>query len=383
MSRLVGPGGRLLHGALVLAVAAGALLAVSALARPEEYAAEDPGVDAASGGTAALPAPSDPDALALLGRAARVARSRAWTGSQVLSSAGTGAMTALIDVEHRPLMGSRLLVSSGAGGVAQTVFEADDAELGSSPLATPLGGGGAGQWESLVTASYAVRVDGTDHVAGETTDRVTLSRVDGSLAARVDVGRASGLLLQRRLYGTSGAVQRQTVFTKVAFVDAAAVAQVQPVSPGHDGAAAPVDAAGQQRLRAAGFALPPSIGPGLALLGVTSTPAAAAAARLHLSYSDGLLGLSVYEERGRLDPSTLGPGWSTATRGGTSVLVRDAGTRVAWADGGTVFTVVGDVDDDTVNRVVADLPHRGPAGGLGHRVRRGADRIGSWVDPFH
>ena len=386
---------------LLLAVTAGALLAVTGLGRPEEAATDatgsgagsSPGTTPSSPGTSApVPGVSDPDALALLRRAARTSRSRSWTGSQVVSTAGSSAMTAQVEVRHRALLGSTLRVAAtvgagGAGGAVQTVYEADDDDLGSSPLAAPFAADDGAQWETLVASSYAVRRSGTDTVAGEPTDTVTLTRPDGSTAARLDVGRVSGLPLQRTLFDPEGRLVRQSVFTKVALVDPGAVADVAATAaatPDTDGspvgvAETPVDEAGKARLVAGGFVLPAEVGGGLSLVDVQATGSDG----VHLTYSDGLLAVSLFEEHGRLDPDTLGAGWTTAERGGASVLVREGGTRVSWADGGTVYTLVGDVGDDAVDRVVRGLPHRVPTGGLGHRFRRGLDRIGSWADPRH
>jgi sigma-E factor negative regulatory protein RseB len=103
---------------------------------------------------------------------------------------------------------------------------------------------------------------------------------------------------------------------------------------------------------------------------------------LHLSYSDGLSTVSVFEEQGALDESGL-VGYDTVTMGGSTVQVR-AGIpqQVVWSADGVVYTVIGDAPQTTVEQVVAALPHARTSDSFVQRVSRGLGRVGSWINPF-
>lgn len=381
-------GGTLTHVGLLAALTVSALLAVPSLA-PVEEAERTPGA-----GRADPPAPSDPAALALLRRAARNARARSWTGTQVVTLRGVRPATVVVEVEHSAMAGTRSRVPAAPGAVLQEVYDADATAVpGSSPLATPAGLD-AGRWESLLTANYSAGLAGGGAVAGEVTDAVELRRADGSAAARLEVGRASGLVLRRQLLDASGDLLHSTAFTRLALVPAAAVEQIGSgqlasgqVTDGPVAARAqtPVDDDAVAALRAAGWSVPDELVPGLALVDArrdTSAPTAAARdAVLHLTYSDGLSTVSLFEQRGRLDRAGRA-GWQWEQRAGAAVLVRPGlPERLAWADSGTVFTLVADVGDDVVDAALATLPRQRAAPGLAHRFTLGLERVGSWLDP--
>lgn len=386
-------GGTLTHVGLLAALTVGALLAVPALA-PVEEAERTPGA-----GRAGPPAPSDPAALALLRRAARNARARSWTGTQVVTLRGVRPATVEVEVEHSAMAGTRSRVPAAPGAVLQELYDADATAVpGSSPLATPAGLD-AGRWESLLTANYTAVLAGGGAVAGEVTDAVELRRADGSAAARLEVGRASGLVLRRQLLDASGDLLHSTAFTRLAVVPAAAVEQIGSgqlasgqlasgqVTDAPEAARAqtPVDDDAVAALRAAGWSVPDELVPGLALVDArrdSCAPTAAARdAVLHLTYSDGLSTVSLFEQRGRLDRAGRA-GWQWEQRAGGAVLVRPGlPERLAWADSGTVFTLVADVGDDVVDAALAALPRQRAAPGLAHRFTLGLERVGSWVDP--
>ncbi|MCA1824642.1 MAG: hypothetical protein LC640_10375, partial [Frankia sp.] len=103
---------------------------------------------------------------------------------------------------------------------------------------------------------------------------------------------------------------------------------------------------------------------------------------LHLSYSDGVSHVSVFEQRGRLDTSAL-DGWHRERVAGTRVWVNDAfPRRVVWAANGRVFTVVAECERTSLEALVAALPHRGARRPLLSRLTRGLRRVGSWINPF-
>ena len=103
---------------------------------------------------------------------------------------------------------------------------------------------------------------------------------------------------------------------------------------------------------------------------------------VHLSYSDGLAAVSVFEQRGRLQPSDLAD-YRATTVAGRKVYLRDGvPQRLVWASDGTVYTVVADASARTVGDVVGALPRPTDDTGALHRLGRGLDRVASWFNPF-
>jgi sigma-E factor negative regulatory protein RseB len=106
----------------------------------------------------------------------------------------------------------------------------------------------------------------------------------------------------------------------------------------------------------------------------------ASGAVVELAYSDGLSVVSLFVQRGHL-PAELS-GWSEVALRGQRVYAADPDDRsVAWSAGGFVYTLIADAPAQTVDQVVAALPH-GTTPGLLDRVIRGLRRLMSWVDPF-
>jgi sigma-E factor negative regulatory protein RseB len=103
---------------------------------------------------------------------------------------------------------------------------------------------------------------------------------------------------------------------------------------------------------------------------------------VHLSYSDGLASVSVFEQRGRLQASDL-TDYRATTVGGRHVYLRDGvPQRLVWASHGTVYTVVADASARTVGAVVGALPRPTDDTGAMNRLGRGLDRVASWFNPF-
>jgi sigma-E factor negative regulatory protein RseB len=103
---------------------------------------------------------------------------------------------------------------------------------------------------------------------------------------------------------------------------------------------------------------------------------------VHLSYSDGLASVSVFEQRGRLQGDQL-DGYRATTVRGRPVYVRDGvPQRMVWSAHGTVFMVVADASPRTVGDVVVALPHAKDRHGAWQRLNRGLDRVASWFNPF-
>jgi sigma-E factor negative regulatory protein RseB len=82
---------------------------------------------------------------------------------------------------------------------------------------------------------------------------------------------------------------------------------------------------------------------------------------LHLFYSDGLFSVSVFEQKGELDPSGLPPGAESRTVAGRDVRQyrTPGGAVMVWQSGDVVYTTVSDAPLDQLDDVLADFtpPH--------------------------
>ena len=229
---------------------------------------------------------------------------------------------------------------------------------------------------SLLTKAYALRAGEIDVVAGRKAQQVLAFRPDGSIAARFWLDESTGLLLRRELLDSKGSVTHSSVFVSVRPGEAGDVdpdgAVAQPWS-------AEIDT-DQLRAMGARWLCPQQIG-SLTLYDVrrsasTSDPV------VHFAYSDGLVNVSVFEERGHLSTHEL-KSYTRASVGGRQVNSR-SGTaeELTWQSGPVVYTVVADAPPETVAAVVAALPtHESAHRGTWTRVHSGLNRMGSWVDP--
>lgn len=327
----------------------------------------------------------EPDAVATLQRAAEAARNQPYVGTQFLSAWSRGTTTSvLVDVTHVPGRGSLVRVAPNAGSVGASVLESDagaGAGADSDPAA-PLPGLDAVPL-ALLQANYDVSMGSPQSCVGRSAQVVDVRRrgADSSLAGRFWVDTATGLVLRREVFDAEGRTVRASAFVNV---DTDAVPSLADAVPPVSGPATgkPVPAAELDRMRAAGWAAPARVGSDLALYDARST-GSGRARMLHLSYSDGLSTVSLFEQPGRLDPAVL-RGWQQQRIGATEVYVRDTlPQRVAWSGAGTVYTLVADAPAQTVDAVVAALPAgAAPAGGLRSRIAHGLARLGSWLNPF-
>ena len=89
---------------------------------------------------------------------------------------------------------------------------------------------------------------------------------------------------------------------------------------------------------------------------------------LQFSYSDGLFNVSLFEQRGALDPAAVA-GFSTTETPGV-YLRYGMPSYVVWSSGGIVYTLIGDLPPDMLGQVVRAFPHD---------VRSSSPRSSGWV----
>jgi sigma-E factor negative regulatory protein RseB len=328
--------------------------------------------DPVTGSGPSEPPVVQPHARELLDRAASAPAATPYHGVQFVSAwTSRGTTSEVVDVDHVPGHGTTFRIDG------TTVTPASSMTL--LAAAPSIAGGGA---VGLLAAHYSLTVVAQDRVAGRPAD-VVAARRPGSARAAPDVARfwldrESGLVLRREVYDGRGRTTRASAFVEVTV---GAGAGSLAARTGDRAWASSLDTAALARMRRRGWECPASL-PGPLTL-VDARRGGSSGDIVHLSYSDGIANVSVFEQRGRLDEEGL-EGHTRAVEGGHQVWVRGSvPQRVVWSSGPTVYTVVADAPERTVDQVVAALPHRPAAGGdtLG-RLGRGLDRVASWFNPF-
>lgn len=366
-------GATLVAGSLTLLVALAFLVAPEDAAVPERAASE-----AAPGGPASRVRPQvDPVARRLLERAAAAPTTTAYRGTQFVSAWTGGLTTArVIEVTHDPAGGTTW--RGGWAGPGQQVRNA--AATAPSLLA-------AGAVE-LLAGHYSIVAAGGDRVAGRDVDVVEAARpgVSGParVAARFWLDRSSGLVLRREVYDRRGRPTRASAFIDIEIDLDSRAAQdgASGADAGDSGWADTLDGAEVARLRERGWTCPDALPGPLPL--VDARRSKDGGGTLHLSYADGIASISVFQQRGRLDPDQL-TGYRRETVGGHEVWERrEVPRRVVWSTGGRVYTVVADAPRRTVDQAISVLyvDSDGRDGGRMDRLGRGLDRVASWFNPI-
>jgi sigma-E factor negative regulatory protein RseB len=316
---------------------------------------------------------TDEDAATMLALAARAIRFDSYSGHQrVIIRDGNNNRPVDLSVSHAPGAGSLVQLPTRSG--SSDVFSPDEiTAAGILPLDESV--------LNLLTANYRPTIAGTGKVAGRSTHIVELRTAKGRVVAKFWLDDLTSLPLRRVVYDDAGQEIRRTEFRSVHIDDANARMPRVP-SGGGDLApeGAPLAPNAVHRLGSDGWSTPSVLPQGLDLVDSRLTGKGNGQV-LHLTYSDGLSTLSVFEQPGRLDTSKL-HGWRQKRCGGTQVWSwPGAALSVTWAARGRVFSVVSD-DADRLNSVVAQLPHGSRHPGVLARMRAGAHRMLSWINPF-
>ncbi|MCU1593654.1 MAG: putative sigma regulatory protein MucB/RseB [Frankiales bacterium] len=301
-------------------------------------------------------------AIELLENAARVARTRAWSGTQHVVSTRSGeAHFTVLQIRHVP----------GAGSEVHVLYAQDQTVAAADVLDRKL--------LVLLAKNYELRIVGDRICSGRRTELIEAVRPGtrgiGSLAGRFWVDRETGLVVRRDVLDTDGAVVRTSSFVRLQLTAGDVMAQTaEVVKPSGDR----LDEADLAALRTEGWPVPSTLPSGMELF----------EARLHssvlqLSFSDGLSTLSLFVQRGRLPRSVSGDERPVA--GGTVWVSSGLTERMVWSGEGNTWTLVSDAPDEAVEDAVLVLPHttKASAGdGMLSRAWRGMSRVGAWLNPF-
>lgn len=331
---------------------------------------------ASVGVTALVPTPgvgaeAGVDAVALLEQAYSRSRIDTYHGVELVM---VGNQSHQVRVSHVP--GHTYLFSDGS---TQAYESSDTALAGSSvdPLSKdPL---------ALLKAHFRLTVMGTDTIMGRAAVVISAVTVSGTTVAQFWVDKASTLLVRRDTYDSMGNVYTRVSYTELdvnkADPELSSLTST-PLRP--DGTTE--NAASLARLRGRGWWAGSQLPGGLSLFDAREVTTGGATV-LHLSYSDGISSVSVFEQRGRLAGGALPTGWRTVSLADGRVVLQADGVpvRAAWQADGLVVAVIADVPPAAVPAVVAALPY----GAMGSekrsvvaRVHRGLGRIAAALNPF-
>jgi MucB/RseB family protein len=230
------------------------------------------------------------------------------------------------------------------------------------------------------TAKYRLTVEPGPDVAARPTDMLAIALVGASRAReRLYVDRASGLLLRRELLDSHGNPYRSVAFTTISTNNTVVAA----AAGGAPRATRSQEPAPARHLKAP-YKLKSRIGTGYRRLGAYKS-----AGVVQQYFSDGLHGLSVFEQRGHLKstetrepdqpPPTqtelageTGSGRRVEIAGRTMrAYSASVGEAVIWESDGVVYTAVTDAPWSDLAAAVRDLPHADPSG----RLRRVAQAV--------
>jgi sigma-E factor negative regulatory protein RseB len=226
------------------------------------------------------------------------------------------------------------------------------------------------------TAKYRLAVEPGPDVAARPTDMVAVQLVGANrLRERLYVDRQSGLLLRRELLDSRGDPYRSVAFVAITngtgVVEAAAASGAPRVTHSQEPAPA--------RHLKAPYKIKSRIGTGYRLVGAYKANGV-----VQQFFSDGLHGLSVFEQRGHLGAAetTLagesGGGREVEISGHTMrAYSASVGEAVVWESDGMVYTAVTDAPWADLAGAVRDLPHADPPGRL-RRVARTVVSLFRW-----
>jgi sigma-E factor negative regulatory protein RseB len=311
----------------------------------------------------------DPSAVQQISRAIQAPQELGFAGALVIRSLARGGIASVrIAVQHVPGQGTSYDVLRHNGYVRGTSFIQEKEAASDGFDGGPL---------KALAAAYDLSIEGHHEVIGRMATVVAASR-HGQLAARFWIDRKTGLLLQRALY-IDGRPVRWSGYAALdvdrhGFMSHLPPELTTPPSTELSMTEAPA-------LNDKGWICPEFLAARFRLSFLHQVDAGDGVIRAE--YTDGLSNLSIFEERGRLNASSL-RGFQATSVSGNVVYVKTGLPMVAvWESDGTVFTVVTDAPQRLADVMIARLPHASPAAdpGVTVRIGDGLSRLASAVTP--
>lgn len=328
----------------------------------------------------------------LLRRAAEAARAVPYAAETLWVTDGAGgAHVAWVEVEH-----------DGDGGVVVGAVERPTAGLGEGrggrapvdqgwllAVPEPPVAPGAGDVPAL-GAKYDVLVAGHDRLLDRPCTKLEIRRrLDGSLAERLWLDDGTGLVLRRESYARDGDLARLGAHLGLDLSPRRA-APVRRAGRDRRGDGPPPPAPGVAALtdrevaalREAGWPLEDSLPGGYARTAVyaLSTPDSQP---LQAVYRDGLYSLSVFQQAGPPDWSSLPPGATRVEELSWQAYEWPGALpqRLVWEAGGRTWSIVGDAPREELLAAAGALADAESAG-LGQRLRESVRRLWSWLSAW-
>jgi negative regulator of sigma E activity len=323
---------------------------------------------ALSAPASALEAGDELSAVRLLHRAMAAPEAVSYSGTQYVAAwstlDGDESTSAIVDVIHRAGRSTQVLVHG-----AQTLSAVNE----HSSAGWLAGGGGP---VGLLVRTHDVAVVGAGSVAGRSAHVVEARRANGTTAARLWLDAESGLPLRREVYGEDGTTRTASAFIEFTLERAPRASSANTSALTTDTALRRSDLA---LLRGDGWNCPDRLDGGLVLYEARRVDDA-----VQLSYSDGVVTVSVFEQRGHLDEEKLQGYSAREVDGGVVYSSTGPPAQLTWSVGDWVVTVVSDAPSETIDAVLAAMPPRAPdyERGFFARIGKGAERVASWLNPF-
>ena len=288
---------------------------------------------AATAVAAPLDLPDDTSAFALLRSAAAAAEELSFEGVTISTQSG-GGEEQLDRVVHIPGRGT-ITVPIGQGDGGQLIPDGADSTLP-----------GAARFLDLLAARYAVTVGGEGKVMNRPADVVEAHDSAHRLLARFWVDRKTNLMVKRQLIDPSTAVVRTVEFESLTTPARSTPDVTATASQGPQLTEVAVG-----RLRSEGWVCPQALPGGLTFVSADETDSGA----VHMVYSDGLDVVSLFVQKGRLDPQRMGGMTMSSMAGGTVFSVEGASPTLVWSSQGSVLTLMSDLPRPALIRIVTAL----------------------------
>ena len=345
---------------------------------------------------AAMPAGAAEDRQwrSLLDRAAQAAEKTAYVGESLWVTYEDG----------QPSISSFLVHSSGNGDISVTDDSRFAVRLGNegSSLADhernwffPLPAADlarAHKGLNRLDAKYDVDIVGTERLLDRSCVRLEIVRSsDRRLVERLWIDEESDLLLRRETYAGEDTLLRMVAYQRLdlnpadrlrSSDTAHATRGQRPRQLRQEQDVSEVDDIGLAALRDAGWVIPEAL-PGAYASEGSFAVSAADSQPLQSVYSDGLYTVSLFEQRGSLDPATLPEGAVISSDFGFPAYTWPGAVpqRIVWEADGTTWSLVGDAPPDELQAMALELPKPVPDGFF-TRIGRGFGRLWSWVSPW-